>query len=235
MLIHRPAASRGQTKTSWLNGRHTFSFGDYRDNNWVHFGPLRVINEDVVAPAGGFPSHPHADMEIITVVLEGELAHKDSLGSVATIKPNQIQMMRAGTGIVHSEFNASDEKPVHLLQIWLMPHTRGLKPNYWDRDLNAADRHGKWQTVVAPANDNIGGAFDIASDARLLLAQLSSGDVLAVPSEKGRKYWLQIASGSVTYGAQKLAQGDGLAIMDEATQNLVADQDSELLLFDLGA
>jgi redox-sensitive bicupin YhaK (pirin superfamily) len=234
MIIHRPSSARGQTKTGWLDGRHTFSFGGYRDVNWHHFGALRVINEDVVAPGGGFPPHDHADMEIITLVLSGELAHKDSLGSAATIKPNQIQIMRAGTGIEHSEFNASDKNPVHLLQIWIMPHTRGLKPNYWDKDLNEADRRGQWQTVVAPANDNINDAFDIAADARLLLTQLATGQSIAMPAAPGRKYWLQVAKGSVTCGSQKLSQGDGLAIADEPAQTITASSDTELLLFDLG-
>jgi redox-sensitive bicupin YhaK (pirin superfamily) len=233
MIKYRPSAARGQTKTAWLNGKHTFSFGSYRDPEWHHFGSLRVINEDIVAPGGGFPPHDHADMEIITIVLEGELAHKDSLGSAATIKPNQIQMMRAGTGIEHSEFNASQTAPAHLLQIWIMPQTRGLKPNYWDRTLHEADRRGKWQTVVAPANTNNPDAFDIAADARLSLAQLASEQSLALPAEPNRKYWLQIAKGSVTYNNQKLSQGDGLGIADEPARDIVASEDSELLLFDL--
>jgi redox-sensitive bicupin YhaK (pirin superfamily) len=234
MIIHRPSAARGRTQTGWLDGRHTFSFGGYRDPNWHQFGALRVINEDIVAPGGGFPPHDHADMEIITIVLAGELAHKDSLGSAATIKPNQIQMMRAGTGIEHSEFNASSENPVHLLQIWIMPHTRGLAPNYWERDLQESDRQGKWQTVVAPSNDNVTGAFDIAADARLSLAQVKTGQSITMPSTPGRKYWLQVAKGAATYGAQKLAQGDGLAIIDEPAQTVIASADSKLLLFDLG-
>lgn len=234
MLRHRAAAERGRTQISWLDGRHTFSFGNYRDPNWVHFGPLRVINEDVVAPGGGFSPHDHADMEIITIVLEGELAHKDSLGSAATIKPNQIQMMRAGTGIEHSEFNASSENPCHLLQIWIMPHTRGLAPMYQDKMLNESDRKGKWQTVVAPANENKD-AFEIAADARLSLAQLSAQQSLDVPADDGRQYWLQIAKGSVMYGNVKLQQGDGLGIKGEPARAITADIDSELLLFDLAA
>lgn len=241
MLRHRPANERGTTQTSWLNGRHTFSFGGYRDPSWVHFGPLRVINEDIVAPGGGFAPHDHQDMEIITIVLEGELAHKDSLGSAATIKPNQIQMMRAGTGIEHSEFNASSENPVHLLQIWIMPHTRGLAPMYQDKMLNENDRRGKWQTVVAPrdvpdhfANENKD-AFEIAADARLSLAQLSAQQTLQVPAETGRQYWLQIAKGSVMYGDVKLQQGDGLGIKDEPARVITADIDSEILLFDLSS
>lgn len=235
MLRHRAAADRGQTKISWLDGRHTFSFGNYRDPNWVHFGPLRVINEDVVAPGGGFAPHDHQDMEIITIVLEGELAHKDSLGSAATIKPNQIQMMRAGTGIEHSEFNASSENPCHLLQIWIMPHTRGLAPMYQDRSLDENDRKGKWQTVVVPANENKKDAFEIAADARLSLAQLSAQQTLQMPAEDNRQYWLQIAKGSVMYGDVKLQQGDGLGIKGEPARQLIADIDSEILLFDLAA
>ncbi|HCM84387.1 MAG TPA: pirin family protein [Alphaproteobacteria bacterium] len=234
MLRHRPAAERGTTQTSWLNGKHTFSFGGYRDPAWVHFGPLRVINEDVVAPGGGFSPHDHQDMEIITIVLDGELAHKDSLGSAATIKPNQIQMMRAGTGIEHSEFNASSENPVHLLQIWIMPHTRGLAPMYQDKMLNESDRMGKWQTVVSPANENKN-AFEIAADARLSLAQLPAQQSLDMPADDNRQYWLQIAKGSVMYGDMKLQAGDGLGIKDEPARKLIADIDSEILLFDLAA
>lgn len=235
MLLPRPASERGQTKTAWLDGRHTFSFGYYRDPKWDHFGALRVINEDHVAPAGGFPPHDHQDMEIITVVLSGELAHKDSMGNAASIKPNQIQMMRAGTGIEHSEFNASKTDPLHLLQIWIMPHTRGLAPNYWDRDLNEADRQGKWQTVVAPAEDKIDGAFEIASDARLSLTQLKAGQSLSIPAKTGRKFWLQVAKGSARYADQALSQGDGLGIVDEPARNLTATEDSEFLLFDVTA
>lgn len=235
MLRHRPANERGRTQLNWLDGRHTFSFGHYRDPSWVHFGPLRVINEDIVAPAGGFAPHDHQDMEIITVVLEGELAHKDSLGSAATIKPNQIQMMRAGTGIEHSEFNASSTDPVHLLQIWIMPHTRGLAPMYQDKMLSENDRKGKWQMVVAPANENRTDAFEVAADARLSLAQLSAHEKLQVPAEDGRQYWLQIAKGSVMYGDVKLQQGDGLGISAEPARDIIADIDSELLLFDLAA
>jgi len=248
MLLYRPSAARGVTQTSWLNGKHSFSFGQYRDPDWHHFGALRVINEDVVAPGGGFPPHDHADMEIITVVLSGELAHKDSLGSAASIKPNQIQMMRAGTGIEHSEFNASSTEPVHLLQIWIMPHTRGLAPDYWDRTLDESDRRGKWQCVIAPsdmtdhlsdvtnplgADDNTK-PFAIAADARLSLTQLTSGQSITLPSEKGRKYWLQVAKGSVNYGEQELSQGDGLGIFGEPARDITAGEDSELLLFDLG-
>lgn len=235
MLRHRPADQRGRTRLNWLDGRHTFSFGNFRDPNWVHFGPLRVINEDVVAPAGGFAPHDHQDMEIITVVLEGELAHKDSLGSAATIKPNQIQMMRAGTGIEHSEFNASFTDPVHLLQIWIMPHTRGLAPMYQDRILDENDRKGKWQTVVAPANENKSGVFEVAADAHLSLAQLAPHESLNVPAAEGRQYWLQIAKGSVMYGDLRLQQGDGLGIKDEPSRAITADIESELLLFDLAA
>lgn len=235
MIKYRPAAERGLTHTSWLEGRHTFSFGGYRDPNWVRFGPLRVINEDIVAPGGGFAPHDHQDMEIITVVLSGELAHKDSLGSSATIKPNQIQMMRAGTGIEHSEFNASQTEKVHLLQIWIMPHTRGLPPKYQDKTLKEEDRRGRWQTVVMPADQQTGDVFEIAADARLSLAQLGAGQALAVPSESGRQYWLQVAKGAVTYNGINLVAGDGLGIEGEPQQTLLAQSDSELLLFDLVA
>jgi len=233
MIIYRPSSARGRTETGWLDGRHTFSFGAYRDPAWVHFGALRVINEDVVAPSGGFPPHDHADMEIITYVLSGALAHQDSLGNAAMIRPGEIQMMRAGTGITHSEFNASKTEPVHLLQIWIMPNARGLAPGYQQRALNTADRADTWQTVVAPANNNISGAFDIATDARLSLAQLAAGKPLALPAEAGRKYWLQIAKGSVTYGDQVLSQGDGLGLSGEPARGITASEDSELLLFDL--
>lgn len=233
MLNYRPSAARGVTQTSWLHGKHTFSFGHYHDPDWHHFGALRVINEDHVAPGGGFPTHDHADMEIITVVLSGELAHKDSLGNAASIKPNQIQMMRAGTGIEHSEFNASKTEPVHLLQIWIMPHTRGLAPNYWDRELNADDRNGQWQTVVAPAQDQIAGAFDIAANARLSLCRLDVGKTITLPDAPGRKLWLQVAKGAVNYANQKLSQGDGLGIQNEPAATITAHEDSELLLFNL--
>jgi redox-sensitive bicupin YhaK (pirin superfamily) len=233
MLKHRPAADRGRTQTSWLNAKHTFSFSRYHDPDWMQFGALRVINEDIVAPGGGFAPHDHADMEIITIVLDGELAHKDSLGSAATIKPNQIQMMRAGSGIEHSEFNASAENPCHLLQIWILPHTRGLAPMYQDRMLNEADRRGQWQMVVAPANENHKDTFEIAANARLSLAQLASGQSIVVPAESDHQYWLQIAKGSASYGDLTLSQGDGLGIIGEPARDLLAKSDCELLLFDL--
>lgn len=235
MLIYRPSSARGRTQTGWLDGRHTFSFGHYRDPEWAHFGALRVINEDRVASSSGFPPHDHENMEIITIVLSGALSHQDSLGNAATIRPNEIQMMRAGTGIEHSEFNASKTEPVHLLQIWIMPHTRGLKPGYQQRALNASERAGKWQTVVAPIEDNIQDAFDIAADARLSLAALLPQQSLAIPAEPKRKYWLQVASGNAKYGNQILSAGDGLGISGEPSANLVAAENSELLLFDLAA
>src|SRR5438552_2530700 len=177
MIQVRPAAERGQTRISWLDSRHTFSFGDYWDPRHMGYRSLRVINDDRVAPGGGFGTHPHRDMEIVTYVLDGALEHKDSLGTGSVIRPGELQRMSAGTGIRHSEFNASATEPVHLYQIWLLPEKRGQAPSYEQKPFDPAARAGRWQLVASP--NAAEGSLTIHQDARLFLANIATGQTVS--------------------------------------------------------
>lgn len=231
MLIHRPAQARGKATTAWLNSMHTFSFGHYQDDAWMGFGPLRVINEDRVAPGGGFATHGHADMEIISVVLEGALQHKDSLGTGSVIRPNEVQRMSAGSGIRHSEFNASQTESVHFLQIWIIPDQQAIAPSYEQKAFPVAERQDRLRLVAS--GDGADGSLKIAQQARLYSAVMSPGTVLEHPLKAGRLAWVQVASGQVTANGQVLAAGDGLGLVDESGVLLQADKAVELLVFDL--
>lgn len=224
------SADRGRTRLDWLDGRHSFSFGDYHDPAWMGFGPLRVINEDVVAPGAGFPLHPHRDMEIFTYMLSGSLAHRDSLGSGSTIEAGQVQFMRAGRGIRHSEFNPSPDTPAHLLQIWIMPHTRGLEPGYEERRFDLTP--GRLVPLAAPGGTE--GAFDIAQDARLLAARLNGGQSVTLETKAERGLWVQIARGSVSADSQDLEAGDAFYVAGEdAALEFRASQEAEFVAFDV--
>ncbi len=231
MQTLRPAAERGQFDFGWLKTAHSFSFGDYRDPAQMGFRALRVVNEDVVAGGAGFPPHPHADMEIVTYVLSGALEHKDSLDTGAVIRPGEAQRMSAGTGIRHSEFNASKTDPVHLLQIWLLPNQRGIAPGYEQKTLPAVADGETRLDVIASAS---GGdhAVAIRSDASISRVVLAAGGALTVPVTRGHA-WLQVARGNVTANGQALAAGDGLAVTDVATFELVSSKGAEALVFDL--
>lgn len=232
MLTHRPAAARGKFNFGWLDTAHSFSFGEYRDPAHMGFRSLRVINEDRLAPGGGFPFHAHADMEIVTYILDGALEHKDSLGTGEVIRPGDAQRMSAGTGIRHSEFNASTTNPVHLLQIWLLPSQRGIAPGYEQQTLPAANPgETRLDRIASPE----GGAHEVTirSDAVISRALLAPGGSLTVPITRGHA-WLQVARGSLTANDQPLAQGDGLAISDLTSILLTADEAAEVLIFDLG-
>lgn len=232
MFSVRHKDERGLTKTDWLHGLHSFSFGEYRDARNMGFGPLRVINEDVVGAGGGFHTHGHANMEILTYVLEGALEHKDSLGSGGVIRPGDIQLMSAGKGILHSEFNHSDQDPVHLLQIWILPEETGGRPAYQQTTLDPDTLKNKLTVLASPASKGEG--LLIRQDAVVSAARLDTGHVVDVSLKADRKYWLQLAKGAVTAGDQKLVAGDGLAIAGEAGAfSITADQGSELLFFDL--
>jgi len=231
MIAIRRDGERGRTEIDWLDSRHTFSFGEYYDPQHMGFRALRVINDDRVAPGGGFGTHPHRDMEIITVVLDGALEHKDSLGNGSVIRPGDVQRMTAGAGIRHSEFNHSHEEPVHLLQIWILPERNGLQPGYEQKAFAPEETRGTWRVVVAPEGKD--GALTIHQDASLAVASLSRGEHATYPLKLGRYAWVQVATGGVTLNGNALRAGDGAAVSDETKLTVKATEPSELLLFDL--
>jgi len=231
MITIRKANERGHTDIDWLDSRHSFSFGEYYDPQHMGFRALRVINDDRVAPGGGFPLHPHRDMEIITLVLEGTLEHKDSLETGSVIRPGDVQRMSAGAGIRHSEFNHSQTEPVHLLQIWIEPGRKGLQPSYEQRSFAPEEKRGKLKVVVAPKS--VDGALTIHQDASLYLTSLSPGEIVEHSLKPGRHAWVHVASGAVTLNGHSLATGDAAAVSEELKLTLAAVEPSEVLLFDL--
>jgi quercetin 2,3-dioxygenase len=231
MITKRASGERGHANHGWLDTHHTFSFDTYYDPKHMGFRSLRVINEDRVAPGQGFPMHSHRDMEIVTYVLEGGLAHEDDIGNRSTIRPGDAQRMSAGTGVTHSEFNASKEAPVHFLQIWIVPGRRGIAPGYEQKSFTEAERRGKLRVIASPSGQ--GGAVTIHQDAELSVALLDRGEVVTHALRPGRAAWLQVARGAVDVGGTKLAAGDGAAISDEAKLEIRATEPSEILLFDL--
>jgi redox-sensitive bicupin YhaK (pirin superfamily) len=231
MITVRKADARGYADHGWLKARHSFSFAGYRDPAFMGFRTLRVLNEDRVAPGAGFPEHPHRDMEIITVVLEGSLAHRDNSGGHGIIRPGMIQRMSAGSGVLHSEFNASKTEPVHLMQIWIVPDRTGVPPRYEDRTIPDSDRHNRLALLVSP--DGADGSLHIYQDVRLYGSRLDAWSEVTHPLAKGRHAWLQVASGDVTVNGVALDTGDAAAISDEGTLDIVATSDAEILLFDL--
>lgn len=234
MRIARPAAGRGNVDAGWLRSRHTFSFGHYHDPAWMGFGPLRVINEDRVAPGGGFAPHRHADMEILSYVVSGALAHRDSTGSSGVLRPGEVQWMSAGRGIEHSEYNASDREPVHFLQIWILPATTGLEPGYAQRAFDPALREGRWATLASP--DGVDGSLAIRQQARLRGTRLARGVEVEHALDPARRYWLHLVEGAVEVDGQALAAGDAIGIADEGGMLRLAgsgDSVADLLLFDL--
>jgi redox-sensitive bicupin YhaK (pirin superfamily) len=228
MITIRPAEERGHLDFGWLDTHHTFSFGQYYDPEHMGFGALRVINDDRVAPGAGFPTHPHADMEIITYVLEGALAHKDSIGNGAVIRPGEVQRMSAGTGIRHSEFNASREAPVHLLQIWLLPERQGIAPGYEQKAFEIGD-----QLRLVASRDAREGSVRIHQDAELWAAKLAPGRPTAHALAPGRRAWLHVARGRAALNGEELREGDGAAIVGQERLELTTDVGGEVLLFDL--
>ena len=231
MIRVRKAAERGHFDHGWLDTYHTFSFGDYYDPAQMGFRSLRVINDDRVQPGTGFGMHGHRDMEIVTYVLDGGLAHKDSMGTASVIKAGELQRMTAGTGVRHSEFNPSDRERVHLYQIWLLPERRGLKPSYEQLAVGREENRGRFRLVASP--DGAAGSLTIHQDARLYLASLLPGDGVAHRIEPGRAAWLQVLRGSVSVPGNDLAAGDGVAVTDENAIAVQANVPSEVLLFDL--
>ncbi len=231
MITVRRAGERGRTHIDWLDSRHTFSFGEYNDPHHMGFGSLRVLNDDVVAPRGGFPTHGHRDMEILSYVLDGTLEHKDSLGNGSAIRPGEIQFMRAGTGVLHSEFNPSPEEPVHFLQIWILPGTRGLQPAYAQR---AFDREAAREAPLLLASGNeTSGAIHIRQDASVFVSAPPNGVTHVVDLGRGRRAWVQVARGTLEVNGHALSAGDGLAVEAEARLEITGATDSEALVFDL--
>jgi len=232
MIRVRRAEERGVTDWGWLDSRHTFSFGEYHDPAHMGFGSLRVINEDRVKPGAGFGSHGHRDMEILSYVLEGALEHRDSMGTGSVIRPGEIQLMRAGTGVTHSEQNHSKTEPVHFFQIWILPETRGLAPAY---DQQALDREAARQRFVLLASkDGRDGSIRLRQDADLYLTRPRSGEARFHELGAGRHAWVQVALGRVSLDGETLSQGDGAAVSGEDRLSLEGQGDAEVLLFDLG-
>ncbi len=231
MIRLRRGDERGHLNHGWLDTYHTFSFGDYYDPQHVQFRALRVMNEDRVAPGQGFGMHPHRDMEIVTYVLSGALAHRDSLGNGEVLRAGELQRMTAGTGIRHSEYNPSPDEPVHLYQIWLLPERTGLEPSYEQKAFPAAEREGAWQLVASP--EAADGSLAIRQDARVYLARLAAGGTLDRDLAAGRSAWLQVLSGAVELQGEAVRAGDGVAISDESRLALRGGEPSEVMLFDL--
>jgi redox-sensitive bicupin YhaK (pirin superfamily) len=231
MIRYRDRGTRGESRTGWLDSRHSFSFAHYHDPAQMGFRTLRVINEDRVIPGAGFPAHRHRDMEIITYVLEGALEHKDSLGNGAVIRPGEVQRMTAGTGIAHSEFNPSATEPVHFLQIWIIPERTGLPPSYEQKAFPASARRGRLARVADPEGRD--GAVIVHQQARLYLGALAAGESVAHALASGRAAWLQVAQGIVALNGTELRTGDGAAVEGEPTLAIAAATDAEILLFDL--
>lgn len=232
MRIERPSSARGEVQAGWLQSRHTFSFGQYYDAAWMGFGVLRVINEDHVAPGGGFAPHRHANMEILSYVLDGQLAHRDSSGGGGVIGPGELQWMSAGHGIEHSEFNASADAPVHFLQIWLQPARLNHEPAYAQRAPTPLS--SQWTLLASP--NGADGSLAIRQDVRLLAVRLAPGERASLALQDSRRYWLQVARGSVTHDAAVLQQGDACGWEDEGGELVLEGQEAaEILLFDLPA
>ncbi|MEM9056129.1 MAG: pirin family protein [Pseudomonadota bacterium] len=231
MLAIRHAEERGKANFGWLDSRHTFSFGSFHDPRYMGFGPLRVINEDRVTPSQGFGTHGHADMEIISYVLDGALKHEDSMGNGSVIRPGDVQRMSAGTGVRHSEFNASATDPVHFLQIWIMPEKNGIEPSYEQKAFSVADKRDRLRLVGS--RDGREGSVTIHQDVDLYASVLSEGTVVTHSLASGRKGWLQVATGSVLLDGRPLAAGDGVAIDGPAAIAIEGAAEAEILLFDM--
>ena len=231
MLAIRRSQERGHANHGWLDTHYTFSFSDYYDPEHVHFRTLRVINDDRVAGGGGFPMHPHRDMEIVTYVLEGGLEHRDSMGNGSVIRPGDVQRMSAGTGVTHSEFNASKTEPVHLLQIWMFPERKGIKPSYEQKAFSEADKRSRLRLVASP--DGRDGSVTIHQDNEMYATVLRKGETVRHELKPERHAWVQVARGGVKLNGQELAEGDGAAISEEKAIELAGVKDAELLLFDL--
>ena len=232
MLNLRKSEERGRADLGWLDSRHTFSFGHYHDPEHMGIGPLRVINDDRVAAGGGFPTHPHADMEIISYVLEGAMAHRDSIGTGSVIRPGDVQRMSAGTGIRHSEFNASQTEPVHFLQIWIVPEKKGLAPGYEQKTFDTASKSGKLRLVGSQNGRD--GSVTIHRDVDLYATLPGDGGTVNHALAAGRIGWVHVAQGTVNLNGEELRPGDGVALDPGAKISITGtSDDAEVLVFDM--
>jgi redox-sensitive bicupin YhaK (pirin superfamily) len=231
MITIRQAKDRGHFNFGWLDTNHTFSFGDYYDPRFMGFRSLRVINEDRVHPGKGFPTHPHRDMEIITYILEGELEHKDSMGTGSVIRPGEVQRMSAGSGVTHSEFNHSRDEAVHLLQIWIMPDEYGIRPGYEQKNYAAEEKQGRLRLIASP--DGRDDSVTIHQDTSLYATLLEPGQETVYELNEKRHAWLQVARGAVRVNGHLLSQGDGAAVSDELSLVIKGEEAAEVLLFDM--
>ncbi len=231
MIIIRKAHERGHADHGWLDTWHTFSFADYHDPEQMGYSSLRVINDDRVAPGVGFPTHPHRDMEIVTYVLSGALEHRDSMGNGTVIRPGEVQRMSAGTGISHSEFNASPSEAVHLLQIWIMPEKRGITPSYEQKFFDAAEKLGKLRLVASP--DGSEGSVTLHQDARLYAGLIDPDHPAEHDLPPGRRTYLHVAHGAASLNGLEMSAGDGARIEGETGLHLKSGSSAEILLFDL--
>jgi quercetin 2,3-dioxygenase len=229
----RRSSERGHADHGWLQSRHSFSFADYHDPEHVHFGPLRVINEDRVAPGKGFGTHGHRDMEIVSYVLEGALAHQDSTGSSSVIRPGDVQRMSAGSGVRHSEFNASASEPVHFLQIWIIPDATGIPPSYEEKHFTTQDRRGRLCLIAAP--DQADGAVLMHQDARIHAGLFDAGEHASFTVRDGRKVYVHVARGALHVAGLHLEAGDGLKLTDPGDLEIREAKAAEVLVFDLPA
>jgi hypothetical protein len=227
----RKSEDRGRADFGWLDSRHSFSFGDYHDPKHMGFRSLRVINQDRLAPGGGFPTHPHRDMEIFSYVIEGELEHKDSMGNGRRLKPGQIQLMSAGTGVTHSEFNPSDSAGLHFLQIWIQPRERGLKPGY--TEWHPGPEQDAAAKVLVISQDGRDGSATIHQDADIYRVRLKAGQSVSHDLAAGRGAWLHLISGRLSVNGAKLSAGDGASVQAAAVVEIKAEELAEALLFDL--
>jgi redox-sensitive bicupin YhaK (pirin superfamily) len=232
MLTIRRAEERGRANHGWLDSRHTFSFADYYEPRQMGFRALRVINEDRVQPGRGFGTHGHRDMEIVSYVIEGALQHKDSMGTGSVIRPGDVQRMSAGTGVLHSEFNASDREVVHFLQIWLIPAKQGIAPGYEQKTFGESDKRGRLRLVASP--DGADGSVTIHSNAKLYASVLRPGDQVEHVVAPGRHAWVQVVRGSAAAGGVELGAGDGASTSDGGGLRIASRDGAELLVFDLG-
>ena len=231
MITLRKSDARGGFDHGWLETRHSFSFADYHDREHVHFRALRVINEDWVQPGKGFGTHGHADMEILTFILQGSLRHEDSMGNGSVIRPGDVQRMTAGTGVTHSEVNASQDEVVHLYQIWIFPEKKGLAPSYEQRRFDDAEKRDRLRLIAS--RDGRDGSVTIHQDAAVLAGILGAGTTIGHDLAEGRAAWIQVVRGKLTIDGQEIAEGDGAAIEDQGAFTLTAIDESEVIVFDL--
>jgi len=231
MLELRAAADRGTANFGWLQSRHTFSFGHYHDAQQQGFSDLLVINDDRVTPGRGFGTHPHRDMEIFSYVLEGALAHRDTMGNGSTIRPGDVQMMSAGSGVAHSEFNGSRDELVHFLQIWIVPNVRGATPRYGERNFSADDKRGRLRLIISPEGNE--GSLEVRQDVKVYAGLFDGAEAATFTMPENRYAYVHVARGEVELNGQKLVEGDGVRIRESQALTFANGRDSEVLLFDL--